>query len=251
MMMQHRWVPSGNLKIKTAVVVILTSAFFGATGATAATLETIDALDQDQFKSFAESMGAATHYKSIAPVEPLGTIGFDVGIEVSSSDIDGDLFDLASDGDFGGTELLLPRVHVHKGLPFGLDVGASVGKVPDSDLTVLGAEVRYAYVDGNIVLPAIGVRLSHSIVQGLDELELNNSALELGISKGFLMLTPYAGVGVVKTSAEHNSTTLESESFNQNKLYVGATLNLGFAFTLEIDKTGDTRTYSAKAGIRF
>lgn len=214
-------------------------------------LDSIGALNQGEFRMLAETMGAATHYKSLAPVEPLGTLGFDIGVEVSSTDIEGALFDAASSGDFKGTELLMPRLHAHKGLPFGLDIGASISQIPDSDLTVVGGELRYSWVDGNAVLPAIGVRLSHSEIQGADELDFSNSALELGISKGLLLLTPYAGVGLVKTSAEYTSDSLTSESFSQRKIYAGVTLNLGVAFTIEVDNTGDTRTYSAKAGIRF
>lgn len=220
-------------------------------GVFADSLDSVSSLNQSQFRSLAEALGAATHYKSIAPVEPLGTLGFDIGVELSSSDIDGELFDLASSGDFKGTELLLPRLHAHKGLPFGLDVGASIAQIPDSDLTVLGGELRFNWAAGNALLPAFGLRLSHSILQESDDLDIANSAVELGISKGFLPLTPYAGVGLVRTSARHSSVDLSSESFNQRKVYAGVTLNLGVAFTVEIDRTGDTRTYTAKAGIRF
>lgn len=220
-------------------------------GVFADSLDSIGVLSQGQFKSLAESLGASTHYKALVPIEPLGTLGFDIGVEVSSTDVDGDLFDLASSGDFKGTELLMPKLHAHKGLPFGLDVGAFISQIPDSELTVIGGEFRYSWVDGNAVLPAIGLRLSHSQVQDADDLDVKNSALEVGISKGLLMLTPYAGVGVVRTSADHASPDLSSESFNQRKLYVGATINFGIAFTVEIDRTGDARTYSAKAGIRF
>lgn len=213
---------------------------------------TIDRLNQSQFLEFAENLGAATHYKAISPSEPLGIIGFDIGLEVSSTDIRGDLFDLASGGDFSGSELLIPRVHVHKGLPFGLDLGASLGAIPDTDIRVLGAEIRYTIVDGGIATPALGLRASYSQVQGLDQLEHNDAGIELGISKGFLFATPYAGVGIIRsTSDPQNIDGLSSESFDSRKLFVGITLNVGFALTLEADRTGDIRTYSAKAGVRF
>jgi len=76
--------------------------------------------------------------------------------------------------------------------------------------------------------------------------------LEITASKGFLLLTPYAGAGVVKTTVTPNDIgTLTEESFSQKKVFVGVTINLGFAITLEADRTDDYRTYSAKVGFRF
>jgi len=209
-------------------------------------------LDQNQFEELAENLGAATHYKGVTPAEALGIIGFDVGLVVSSTDIDSQLFDDASEGSFDGSDFNLARVQVHKGLPFGLDIGASIAKGIDNDATVLGAEVRYSLLDGGVVSPAIGIRASYSQMEGIDDLDVNNAALELSISKGFLMLTPYAGIGIVRTTADPAAETgLEEESVDLEKLYVGLTINLGLAVTLEADQTGDINTYTAKAGIRF
>jgi len=215
-------------------------------------LNSVELLNQSQFNELAESLGAATHYKSIAPPETLGIIGFDIGVEVSSTDISGDLFDLASDGSFAGSELVIPRLHVHKGLPFGIDLGASMGAVQDSDGRVFGAEVRFAIVEGGAVTPALGLRVSHSQMHGLDDLDFNSTGIELAVSKGFLFVTPYAGVGFLRSSAQPNDiASLASKSVDQQKLVVGVTINFGFALTLEVDRTDDYRTYSAKAGIRF
>ncbi|MGQ7845030.1 hypothetical protein ACUNV4_11175 [Granulosicoccus sp. 3-233] len=209
-------------------------------------------LDQTRFEELAENLGAATHYKSVTPAEGLGIIGFDVGFSLSSSDIDSELFDDASEGSFDASDFNLARVQVHKGLPFGLDIGASIARGIDNDATVLGAELRYALLDGGIVSPAVGLRASYSQMEGIDDLDVNNAALELSISKGFLVLTPYAGIGIVRTKADPAAETgLMEESVDLEKLYVGLTINLGLAVTLEADQTGDINTYTAKAGIRF
>ena len=180
----------------TAMTVLASAA------ASASSLDSVGALDQSQFRELARNLGAATHYKSVSPSESLGTLGFDIGLRLSSTQIDDNLFDLASDGDFDTAEIFLPSLNLHKGLPFGLDIGASIGTVVGTDTTVLGAELRYALIDGGIATPAIGLRASYSQVNGLDDFDLNNAALELGISKGFLFFTPYAGVGVVHTRVD-------------------------------------------------
>ena len=240
---------SGGVRTTLA---LLCAAVLLPVAAIADSLDSLSSLSQERFNSFSRNLGAATHYKSLSPAEGLGILGFDIGVNLSSTDIDQSLFDLASSGSFDGAELILPRVHLQKGLPFGLDVGASFSNVPQTDISVLGGELRLSIVDGGIVTPAVALRASYSQVEGIENLAFNSSALELTISKGFLLLTPYAGVGLVRTRAEpDNLGTLRAETFDQEKIYAGVVLNFGFALTLEADRTGDFRTYSAKTGIRF
>ena len=241
---------SGMIKrLQSALVAISVMA---CASASASSLDSVESLNQSQFLELTKNLGAATHYKSISPSEPLGALGFDIGLRVSSTEMDNSLFDLASDGDFDTDEIIVPSVSIHKGLLLGLDIGASLGAIPGTDATIVGAEVRYALVRGGVAAPAIGLRASYSQVNGVDDFSLNNTALELGISKGFFFLTPYAGVGIVSTSADPEDIDgLSSERDNQRKVFVGATINLGLAVTLEAERTGDFRTYTAKAGIRF
>ena len=79
---------------------------------------------------------------------------------------------------------------------------------------------------------------------------INN--VDLSISKGFVMLTPYAGVGQVWVDSSPNAGALTQESFTQGKVFAGANLNLGLInFALEADKTGEATSYSLKMGIRW
>ena len=241
-----RWIAAVPLLITLPVVTV---------PARADAFDSVGLLSQDDFQTLTGNVGAATHYKSISPGETLGVLGFDVAVELSSTDIDDAVLDRASNGDADMDSLLVPRLHAHKGLPFGLDIGASVGQVAETDMTVLGAELRYSIIDGNVALPAVGVRASYSLTEGSDNLDVQNAAVELSVSKGFLMLTPYGGVGYVRTTAEPGDaqaiTQLEDESVEEGKLFIGLNVNLGFNFGFEMDRTGDYTTYSAKAGIRF
>lgn len=232
--------------------VVLSGAMLQTGVSMADSLASFESLNQEQFASIARNLSAATHYKSISPAEGLGLLGFDVGVEISSTDIDGDLFDQASDGDFKGSELIIPRLHAHKGLPFGLDVGASYTSVPDTEFSIFGGEVRYSVLTGGILSPAVGVRATYSQLDGASDFDLKSTGLELTISKGFLMVTPYAGAGIVRSTADPKGISgLSSETYDQKKYYVGATVNFGLALTAELEQTGDFRTYSAKLGLRF
>jgi len=208
-------------------------------------------LTQREFQTISENIAAATHYKGVIPAEPLGLLGFDIAVEVGSTDIDSQLFEKVSSDDFDLDTLLIPRLHVHFGLPFKLDFGASLTEIPDTELQIIGAELRYSILKGGISIPALAIRGSYSQVMGVDEIKLNHTAVEATISKGLLMFTPYGGVGLVRTNSDPNAGSLRKVSFNQEKVFVGVNINLGINIGFEADRTGEYTTYHAKIGFRF
>ncbi len=209
-------------------------------------------LTQSQFETLSENLVAATAYKALAPAESLGALGFDIGLSISGTEIDEDIFDLASQGGWDLSTLPIPRLHVQKGLPMNVDVGAFYTGVPGSDIRFWGAELKYAFVPGGIATPAVAFRAAYSKLEGVDEIDLSNRSIELTVSKGFAMLTPYAGVGRIYSDVEAvDVATLDSEEPELNRVYVGLNINLGMNLVVEADKTGDYTTYSAKVGIRF
>ena len=222
--------------------------------AQAVDLDTINLLNQRQFPLLSEDLGAALSYKPILPAEPLGIIGFDIGIEINATQLQNSaIFSLAASGESIDT-LVLPKLHVHKGLPFGLDVGASYSAVPDSNIKLWGAEVRYAILKGSTVTPAVAVRGSYSTLVGVNQLKLATTGLDLSISKCFAMFTPYAGIGKVwvRSTPDETITTLAEESFDVNKIFAGVNMNLAVInIAIEGDKTGDATSYGIKFGWRF
>lgn len=218
-------------------------------------VETLTNLNQNQFKALGKDLGAALHYKAIAPAEPLGLLGFDLGVDASNTQLsDGDVLALVNGEGSQPNSLLISRLHAHKGLPFGWDIGASYGLVPDSNIKMLGAEVRYAIWEGNIVWPALAVRGSYAQMSGVDVLDMNSKAIELTASKGILMFTPYAGVGYVWTNldTQQAGVNLDDETLEQTKVYIGSHLNLlGLNAGLELDNTDGRNTVSLKLSIRF
>ena len=227
-------------------------AIAGCGAALAGPFSGIDTLDQNQFRLLSESLGAATHYKGISPAENLGTLGIDLAAELSSTPVDKALIDQASNGDYNFDSLFIPRVHAHKGLPAGIDIGAFIGAIAGSELTLVGAELRLALLRGSILSPALGFRLAASRLQGSTELDLDNYSAELVLSKGFLPFTPYIGAGMVRSVGEaRDGTRFEQATIDQEKFFVGMNVNLGINLAFEADVTGDYTTYSAKAGFRF
>ncbi len=212
---------------------------------------------QAAFEEVSENLTAAMSYKAVAPTEALSSgllpFGFDVGIEASSTNINdkGALNDAFS-GD-APSNIIIPKLHAHVGLPFGIDVGAFITSIPSSNIKLIGYELRYAIIDGGTVTPAVGIRVASTTLSGVDNYEFSSRSIDISVSKGFVMLTPYAGVGKVWADSEFDNVAgLSNVDVSQSKYYAGLNVNLGlFNIAVEGDKTGGYSTYSAKFGFRF
>ena len=165
---------------------------------------------QALFNDFVKEVGTLTAYRALAPAEPGGVTGFDVGIAASAVKIDDALWnEILNSTDFDGEDyLLVPSLRARKGLAFGLDVAASYTWVPSSNVEVLGAELQWALLEGGVASPALSLRGSWSSLSGVDDLDLTTYGADAVLSKGFAMFTPYAGIGVVAVDGEMKNPTI-------------------------------------------
>ena len=222
--------------------------------ASAADFTNLGNIGQPNFRLLSEDFGSALSYKPVTPAEPLGITGFDIGLEVTSTNISksGAAIKTATNGSLDVTTMVIPKLHVAKGLPFGIDVAAFMSLVPSTNIKLYGGELRYAILEGGVALPAVAVRAAMTKMSGVDELDFSTKSLDISISKGFLMFTPYAGVGQVWVTSTPHAGSLTEESFTQNKVFAGANLNMGLVnFALEGDQTGGATSYSLKFGFRW
>lgn len=219
--------------------------------AAAGDLPSLGSLGQDQFRRLSEDLGAAFSYKGVTPATPLGLVGFDVGLEVSATDIrNSDLFRLAGGG--APDYIAVPKLHVYKGLPWGIDIGAFVGGASEVNATVYGLDARWAILDDGVATPAVALRISGTQSSDIGSLKVTTYAGDLMVSKKLTIATPYLGVGVVRTSADAGVGGLSDESFNKSRVFGGLNLNLAIVnLAFEAEKLGDNTTLSAKAGWRF
>ena len=215
-------------------------------------IDQINLLTQAEFRALSQDLGAAISYKAVVPSETLGLTGFDIGAEVTATKLQNQAaWDRASSGTAPHT-VYVPKLHVHKGLPAGFDIGAFYSTVPSSNINLWGAELRYALIQGGPATPAVGLRGTYSRLSGVEQLDFTTRGVELGISKGFAFVTPYAGIGRVWIESEPRVGTLQAEDFSEDKYYAG--LNFNFLLgnlALEGDRTGDATSYSVKFGFRF
>jgi len=219
----------------------------------AADINSLGNLNQSQFRLLSEDLGATLSYKPLIPAEPLGVPGFDLGVAVTATELKNPLLlSLASRGQSVKTTLPVATLRAHVGLPLGIDVGASYATVPDTNIGFFGGELRWAIVQGNTALPAVALRGSYTTTSGIDQLKVTTTGVDLSISKGIAMVTPYGGVGQVWVKSTPSGVpTLKDESFTQTKYFVGVNVFLGVNFALEVDSTGGITSYGAKVGLRF
>lgn len=236
---------------------ILSVVLFGAAPvARADDIDNLAGLTQSQFKSLASDLTGALAYKAMTPAEPLGVVGFDIGVGISLTETgSGSAWRIASGS---GTDYLpVPRLMAHKGLPLGFDVGAFYTAVPDSNIKAWGAELKYALLEGGTVMPAVAVRGALSRMSGVDDLEVETESLEVVVSKGFLNLTPYGGIGqvwgsVTPSSASVTGLPLRKESPTLTRVHAG----IGFSvllvnFTVEVESMGGRMGGSTRFGLRW
>lgn len=224
-----------------------------ALAARAEGFDQLGTLAQQQFRLLSEDLGAALSYKPLIPAEPLGITGFDIGVEAGATDLQSTAVLEQAIGENVPGMLPIARLHAHKGLPLGIDIGLSYSVIADVDVELWGGELRYAILKGGVATPALAVRGSFTRVQGVDQLDFETRAVDLSISKGFALLTPYAGIGRVwVTSTPKGVATLTEEDFGLAKYFAGLNLALGIiSLAAEADRTGEAWTYSGKFALRF
>jgi len=188
---------------------------------------------QGQFKKFSTDFGLAISYVPLSPAEPLGGLlpGIDAGVEATAVKIDKNKPYWAAAASDLPSYIVIPRVHVQVGLPIvPIDLGVSYSSVPNTDIKLTGFELKYAILKGGVVMPAIAVRGAMTKLTGIDVLDLSTKSVDVSISKGFLMFTPYAGIGMVKIDSKPKdpdvSAILKSVSVTEMKSF------LGFKFSL-------------------
>ena len=208
---------------------------------------------QGEFKQVAQDLSSTLAYKPMSPAESLGITGFDISASVGGTSIKSKevLRRAANDDDVPGT-LPTASVRVQKGLPLNVDIGLGYTAIPGTSASALSGEVKWAFIEGGTVTPALAVRAFYTRMSGLGDLKMHSQGIDVSISKGFVMATPYAGIGVVGSKATDDSGRWAKESYTQGRFFAGVNLNFALLnVAIEADKTGDDTSAGVKVGWRF
>lgn len=211
-----------------AVLLCLTLAAVAA--APAAAWEVRADAPRPAFEAFHERFATAAFHYPRHGAAPLGLVGFELYADLSA-DLDFESessFHDAVSGSLPAGSMSLARVGVRKGLPGHVDLGLAYGTAVDGDLDLLSADVQWAFLDGGAVSPAMALRFTGTRTVGGDPYELEQYGAELMLSKGFPLLTPYGGAGVVWSEGrlERSAGGTLTVDGTQTVLYAGVVLNL-------------------------
>ncbi|MFI5304794.1 MAG: hypothetical protein ACHQYP_08355 [Nitrospiria bacterium] len=183
---------------------------------------------QSDFHDLSKELGLAVSYVPMEPASPMGITGFDVGVEASFVNIHNNKSYWTLVTNSPPSSLIIPKLHVDKGLPAGIDIGLIYSSVPDSNVNLIGGDIKFAILEGSAATPAVAIRGSYTKLTGVTDLNLNTASVDLSISKGFGPVTPYLGVQEVfiQSSASNSALGLNSESIDSSKGFVGAKLSM-------------------------
>ena len=216
----------------------------------AAEFASVRQLSQDAFQSLSKDLAAVTALRALSPGVTLGLLGFDVGVEIGVTRIDGG--DVWKKAGGGSVDVITPRLTIHKGLAAGFDIGASVGAVGGTGAQTIGGILRYQFIEPGVVSPGATIRLTGNREFGSSNVTVRSLGADFVIAKPLLVITPYVGIGTVRTETAAPGTALASVSVNRTRTFVGFDARLAFAtVSAEAEKIGNTTTISSKIGFRF
>ena len=211
---------------------------------------------QAAFAAVIKDASAALGYRALGPAEATGLTGFGAGAMVSYVAVN----DKQAWQTLTGSkvdEIGMAGVVVHKGLPFGIDLGAFYSTIPGADVDVYGGELRYALLEGGVASPGLALRASYTTTQGLDDFDYEAWGVDVSVSKGFAFVTPYAGVGYNVATADPRSADaqvagLRKVEVDQGRMFAGVRLALLILeLTPEYQRQGDSDVYSLRFGFSF
>ena len=92
--------------------------------------------------------------------------------------------------------------HFRKGLPFSVELGVHLNYLLNSSMFMLGADVRWALLEGYRYVPDLSVRGAAGRLIGATDLDMTTAEVSATLSKRFAVagvftLTPYVGYGML------------------------------------------------------
>jgi hypothetical protein len=144
--------------------------------------------NSEQFERLVSELGVALAPPLVSPAASFGPSGLALAIDTTVTSIDANGAQWRN-GVHGDPDPVLVWTHatLRKGLPFGLEVGANIGRGHATSLWSLGLSVKWAIIEGFRtgvgVLPDVALQASTTRSMGLDDLTLATHSVDLLLSK--------------------------------------------------------------------
>lgn len=186
------------------------------------------ARDDDAYRSLMTQLGFVLAPPVINGARTTGLRHFYLGVETSivGIDEDADYWRRGTEGDSMSTTenrfvdgvMTHTRLHLRKGLPYGIELGLSAGRIFNTSYWTWGGSVKIALMEGfreglAAWIPDIAIRGSVQTLSGADEFNLIVPSLDVILSKPLVLgrtvvLTPVLGAQFMWIAADSESVDL-------------------------------------------
>lgn len=162
--------------------------------------------DVSSFKDWAGELGVAMAPRFLGPATTLGSMGYEVSLEVGLATIHGGRDYWKNAASDPGNVLVTNQIRIRKGLPYSLQISGLVTHLFDSDMWGIGLEFGGAVVEGFRYVPDISLQTSIGTLLGAGDLAMLQVGLGLIVSKtfnvaGLFTVAPYAGYHLIYVNA--------------------------------------------------
>ncbi|MBU8896014.1 hypothetical protein DRW03_05310 [Corallococcus sp. H22C18031201] len=206
------------------------------------------------FRAFARTFAAVMTSTNLMPPQTTGHSGYALNMELSVVSLP-DTVRIPTEKAQPGT-VLVPSLHVRKGLPFSLELGGRVGWVEKSRMVTATGEVKWAINEGFTYLPDVGVRGHVTKLFGAHDLDLTTLGVDIGIGKqfpigGMVTLTPYGGLDFVMVGATSRTLQFDTGQTLDDSLADNSRAALVNAAAYQKVSFGDNMNQRLYGGARF
>lgn len=160
-------------------------------------ISTLSGMTNDSITALIKTTAIGTDHRAYMGAAPMGLVfGLDVGVDGTAINFPQE-FVSAMNTVTGSTTFpastFIPRLNIHKGLPWGVDLGFTYFKY-DTYMSLIGGEIKWAMLHGGAT-PAVALRGS-AMFSSLWFLNTSTYKLDVVASQNLAIMEPYVGAGL-------------------------------------------------------
>ncbi|MBL1353494.1 MAG: hypothetical protein COA61_009250 [Zetaproteobacteria bacterium] len=229
--------------------------------AAAFTIQGLQAIGQANFQNISDDLSAAIWMNPSNSAEPHSAgiipVGFQVGVEATSLQVNSTAWQKL--GNAGQSGMIIPKLRISAGIPFGLDFSYMYTAIPQSNIKITGYEGRIAF-GSMIPLPMVefNVRAYQSKLTGVPELSVKDTGYAAMLGADLPIFKPYIEVGQVQSTSTPQGIAATGGFLKEYKktsttMAIGAKVSI-FPFlnlTGEYATVGSKKLYTLKLAAEF
>ncbi|MCO4760276.1 MAG: hypothetical protein KC502_02155 [Myxococcales bacterium] len=156
------------------------------------------------YQSLMSELSLAMGSRMVGPAASLGALGIEAAYELSIVGTNASASYWKDTASSPQSSVMTGQLRVRKGLPYGLQLGANLTHLYDSNMWAIGTEMNMSLVDGFANIPDLAVRSSINVVLGNADLGMLIVGADAVLSKSFgiagiLSLQPWASYSFAYT----------------------------------------------------